>query len=136
MLAAGKTAMHGLNSHQRSWLRERMQERTALLTEEIRAALHRTEAGREGLPNRRLETDDEAVADLQTGLDIAELERDVHELGALLEALRRLPNDDFGLCADCGADIPFARLRVDPQATRCVACQSLAERHGRRNRKD
>jgi len=125
--------MSGINSHQRLWLREQIQARVALLREEIRAALHRNEEGQEGLANHRSETDDEAVADVQTDLDIAELERDVQELRALQEALRRLPEDDYGTCADCGVDIPFARLRVDPQATRCVVCQAEEEQRQRRH---
>jgi len=34
---------------------------------------------------------------------------------------------DFGLCVDCEADIPFARLQANPSAKRCVACQARAE---------
>jgi RNA polymerase-binding transcription factor DksA len=33
-----------------------------------------------------------------------------------------------GLCVRCHAPIPSARLRLDPQAARCIACQTLHER--------
>ena len=35
---------------------------------------------------------------------------------------------DFGLCEDCEAEIPYARLDANPTATRCVACQMQHER--------
>jgi phage/conjugal plasmid C-4 type zinc finger TraR family protein len=30
-------------------------------------------------------------------------------------------------CADCGVSIPVKRLKANPAATRCVACQILVE---------
>jgi len=47
-----------------------------------------------------------------------------HELEA---ALARLHEPDFGLCVDCDAEIPYARLSSNPTATRCVACQAKFE---------
>ena len=35
-----------------------------------------------------------------------------------------------GICEDCGEPIPKKRLKANPQATRCVTCQALAERNG------
>jgi phage/conjugal plasmid C-4 type zinc finger TraR family protein len=34
-------------------------------------------------------------------------------------------------CEDCGEPIPPKRLKVNPEATRCVTCQTLAEKNGR-----
>ncbi|MFA6290216.1 MAG: TraR/DksA family transcriptional regulator [Victivallales bacterium] len=33
-------------------------------------------------------------------------------------------------CADCNEPIPAKRLKANPQATRCVECQTLAEKRG------
>jgi DnaK suppressor protein len=41
-------------------------------------------------------------------------------------ALDRLENGTYGRCADCGAEIPAARLRAMPSADRCRECQELA----------
>ncbi|PKM31835.1 MAG: molecular chaperone DnaK [Gammaproteobacteria bacterium HGW-Gammaproteobacteria-11] len=38
--------------------------------------------------------------------------------------LRRLDEDDFGYCVDCGEPIAPGRLRIEPAATRCVQCAS------------
>jgi DnaK suppressor protein len=59
-------------------------------------------------------------------LDQAEVSRDVGELRQLDEARRRFDEGSYGMCADCGCDIDYRRLRVNPSATRCVRCQ---ERH-------
>lgn len=37
-------------------------------------------------------------------------------------ALSRIENGTYGMCANCGTDIPAERLEVQPIATRCVAC--------------
>lgn len=59
-----------------------------------------------------------------------QLERADHlaeEQRQLGEALLRLRTGHYGDCQDCGAAIPFDRLRAQPMATRCVACQQRAE---------
>lgn len=43
-------------------------------------------------------------------------------------ALKRLHSPDFGICQDCGADIPYARLEAQPTAIRCRGCEALTER--------
>ena len=41
------------------------------------------------------------------------------ELG---DALRRLEDGSYGVCASCGTSIPFGRLLVMPETTRCMSC--------------
>lgn len=44
-------------------------------------------------------------------------------LTRLKTALERIDDDeDFGLCAECDDPIPFRRLMLIPEATRCVGC--------------
>ena len=85
-------------------------------------------AGHMTLPNHNAETDDAAVAELETSLDVADLERATRQLRAVDAALDRVHEPDFGMCEDCYAEIPYARLSANPVATRCVACQKLAEK--------
>ncbi len=42
----------------------------------------------------------------------------------ILAALARLDADDYGYCAECGEEIPPARLEFDPAVPRCIACAS------------
>ncbi len=49
--------------------------------------------------------------------------RDV-ETRRLKQALKRIEEEEFGYCEDCGDEILPKRLELDPAATRCVACAS------------
>ena len=40
----------------------------------------------------------------------------------VLAALARMKEDEFGFCAECGDEIPDARLDADAAAHRCVRC--------------
>ena len=44
-----------------------------------------------------------------------------------VDAMRRIRDGTYGICADCEKKIPEARLQVKPEATRCVACQTEYE---------
>lgn len=64
-------------------------------------------------------------------VDLARSDASLQSLREVRQALSRVHDDDYGVCEDCGAGIPFDRLRLNPQATRCVACQDTFERqHG------
>lgn len=71
---------------------------------------------------------DEATASLVVDTDNAETRRDVRELRELEDALARMEDGTYGICINCGDEIPFARLRAYPGALRCVRCQSVYER--------
>lgn len=60
-------------------------------------------------------------------VDMARSDQDLRELGAVSEALRRIQTPAYGLCAGCEAPIPFERLKIEPWALRCVACESARE---------
>lgn len=46
------------------------------------------------------------------------------ELRDVEAALKRLHSADFGLCADCGAEIAYAYLHTHLLAQRCAACEA------------
>ena len=121
--------MRYLTIEQRETLQAWLNFRAAVLRREIAGALRRSgDEGAVRLANHLEEIDDEAVADLESSIEIAEIERDVHELREVERASARLHEPEYGVCADCGADIPFSRLSANPTATRCIDCQSRAER--------
>jgi len=47
---------------------------------------------------------------------------------ALAVALDRLREGTYGICQECGCQIPERRLEVMPTATLCVPCQERRER--------
>ena len=49
-------------------------------------------------------------------------ERERVKLGLIVAALERIDASTYGVCAECGAAIPFERLLVFPEAPTCAAC--------------
>ena len=49
------------------------------------------------------------------------------ELILIQGALERIDQGDYGICVDCGAEIPLPRLNALPFTDRCVACAEKAE---------
>ena len=75
--------------------------------------------------------DDAPQRESEREMDLALTDIETQELGAVSDALRRLQTADFGLCSDCANEIPFDRLKVEPWALRCVACETRRERSAR-----
>jgi len=72
---------------------------------------------------------DASFVALVKDLDQEEVGRDLRELHSINVALQRVNDDNYGECIDCGTEIPFARLKAQPAAQRCVRCQSLFEKN-------
>ena len=49
------------------------------------------------------------------------------ELSMVARALAQIENEAYGICVDCGEDIPLARLQAHPFADRCIRCATAAE---------
>ncbi len=47
-----------------------------------------------------------------------------HDLVRIEMAERRIAEDEYGYCEECGDEIPDGRLAIDPMAERCVGCAS------------
>jgi len=97
----------------------------------VEARLHGHGADRQaeaGLPRRADDTDDDAAAEAQRSMDIAQLSHTTAELAEIDAALARVADGSYGLCIDCGAPIGRPRLEVHPMAVRCAPCQSRLEK--------
>lgn len=62
----------------------------------------------------------------------AEIEIDRARLLEVEQAQGRIAEGRYGICEDCGNDIPVQRLLAQPAAVRCAACQAATERPHRR----
>ena len=69
------------------------------------------------------------------GTNLAESDRAEAMLSAarvrralVTDAFRRLDSGTYGLCVDCGNEVPAGRLEAKPEAARCLACQSKQDR--------
>ena len=58
----------------------------------------------------------------------AGVERDKQRLIAVRKALKRIDDNLFGTCLECGEPISEKRLEVAPETELCVDCQSLMEK--------
>ena len=56
-----------------------------------------------------------------TDLDAADLTR-------IDRALKAMADGSYGQCGECGCDIPFERLKVEPQTEHCVTCKERWEK--------
>ncbi len=54
-------------------------------------------------------------------------DRESGELRTINAALQRMEEGVYGLCTDCGVEIPLARLQAAPEAARCISCQNKHE---------
>ncbi len=81
------------------------------------------------------DSDGETAHEADREIDLARSDATLQALREVDEALQRLHEPDYGFCADCGAAIAFDRLRLSPQVTRCLECQSAAETRGGRTRR-
>lgn len=77
------------------------------------------------------EPDSRAQMESERGLEFTLDARESAELDAIDAALRRIETGDYGVCTDCGTEIPDARLQAAPETPRCIVCQDRLE-HARR----
>ena len=68
----------------------------------------------------------EIEAALTSELARIERSRDERHAHAIEEALRRLREGMYGLCAYCGNQIPTERLLVIPETEHCLDCRRAA----------
>ena len=118
-----------LSPQQTQSLHTAIEQRRAALLDELREDVERVRRDRpDVLVGSVPDAGDEALVTLIAELDRAEANRDVTELRALEAARQRLAEGSYGTCADCGGEIGFERLQVNPSAVRCIRCQTAYEK--------
>ena len=122
-----------LDKQQIADMRARMIARSRLLEGEIAAKLRESTEDADML-GRVGDSADLAWVETESGLDLTEAQRDIEEWRGLRDALRRIEQGSYGICMDCGADVPLERLHSQPLALRCVDCQTHTERVNRFSR--
>jgi DnaK suppressor protein len=121
--------MNGLTPEQLAAQKAALERRLHALLEQMasRGAVARVPAVEE------IETSPADSASNRT-LNQLELEADEHkhaQLSSIRHALAKLDDGSYGLCDNCGNEIPFTRLNARPEAPLCIACQTRLEK-GRR----
>ncbi len=86
----------------------------------------------QAIPGERIDREDRDPAD-QANTAVA---RNLNEriatsednlLAKIESALQRVEDGTFGICTQCGNDIPEIRLQAKPSVSLCVSCQTLKE---------
>jgi len=129
----GEVMSAHLTDAQRAQLRTALEMRQSELDQRLAAhqqGLSRADHAREVLQQ---DGDDAPQRDSDREVELALSDQELQELGEVSRALQRLPGERYGLCASCGVEIPFDRLKLEPQALRCVVCEAKHEQQ-RRNR--
>lgn len=120
-----------MSAHISDTFGEQLRQRRTDLIAQIRAQRGGKIGRAEAAPDHHdAQSGDWAQNDAERDLGIALDERETAELNAIDAALQRIADGSYGLCIDCGVQIPTARLHANPAALRCVACQDKQERAG------
>lgn len=73
----------------------------------------------------------EAIRSITTDMVIATIERQRVELSEIEAALKRLKAGEYGICEECGVEIPEVRLNALPWTRSCVDCaDGVVRRNG------
>lgn len=117
-------------SEQYDELRRTLLERKEELTREVEDGARRRleEDAYRTMASEVGDAGDASTATEQADLRNSQIERDVVELRAVDAALARIDDGSYGTCTRCGGDIGDARLRANPSAERCIACQTAYEK--------
>jgi DnaK suppressor protein len=73
------------------------------------------------------DAEEQSVDDFVQEVDFALMEMKSETLAKIDEAMQRLENGSYGLCAECGGEIAEARLKALPFAALCRDCQEREE---------
>lgn len=118
-----------LTLQQGTELRSALDARRRALLDELREDAARARRDQFGeLAGPTPDAADESVADLIADLDQADLARDLAELREVEAARGRVSEGSYGLCAECGGEIGYERLRASPAVLRCIECQRRFEK--------
>jgi DnaK suppressor protein len=110
--------------------RERYQVLKAMLEDRRRDIHDKLRSLRENLPTQLAEVKDaeeQSVDDFVRDVELALVEMKSQTLGQIDEAIQRLEDGVYGVCAECGEEIAEARLKALPFATLCIPCQEQHE---------
>jgi RNA polymerase-binding transcription factor DksA len=119
-----------LNTVQTKRIQSVLEKRGRVLLAELREAFGQTGNQQyiELLDRGPGDIGDESLADALADLNVARVDRQIHELRDIEAAFRRLRDGSYGVCTDCETEIPFERLQAYPTAKRCQPCQAQHER--------
>jgi len=70
---------------------------------------------------------DQAALSSDMGFTLRIRDREAKLIRKITNALERLEDGTFGICEDCGEEIPLKRLMARPVTTLCIECKKAQE---------
>ena len=70
---------------------------------------------------------DRATAESDRAFTLRLRDRERKLIRKIQQALQRIDDGEFGICAECGDEISIPRLKARPMTTLCIACKSKQE---------
>jgi DnaK suppressor protein len=114
-------------------LKKMLEHRRLELMNELQGKMRDVRA--EGLKDREvLDQGESSEVDIQEDIEFALMQMKSETLTKVTEALRRLDENTYGNCFECGDEISEARLRALPFAVRCKDCEQARENAEQRER--
>ncbi len=74
-----------------------------------------------------MDSADQSALDMDQGIDYSLLEMKYEQYKDIADAFRKLQNNSYGQCEECGEEIDIKRLEVNPLARYCIACKTKKE---------
>jgi len=74
-----------------------------------------------------MDSADQSALDVDQGIDYSLLEMKYEQYKDIADAFRKLQNNTYGLCEECGEEIDIKRLQVNPLARYCISCKTKKE---------
>jgi len=74
-----------------------------------------------------MDSADQSAQDVDQGIDYSLLEMKYEQYKDIADAFRKLENNTYGICEECGGDISIKRLEVNPLARYCIECKTRRE---------
>ncbi len=111
-------------------LKKKLDRLHQMLLEEVRDELEASENEKiiELLGRTPPDSADFSFADALADLNVAMVDRHIHQIRDIEATRQRIEAGRFGICVDCGVEVDFDRLMAYPTAKRCLRCQQQRER--------
>ncbi|MCU0594072.1 MAG: RNA polymerase-binding protein DksA [Desulfobacterota bacterium] len=85
-----------------------------------------------GLKDKLPDQVDQASSAFDQGLTLRMRDREAKLVRKIRDALARLQDGTYGICEECGEEIPLRRLRARPVTTLCIKCKKEQETEERK----
>ena len=114
-------------------LKKMLEERRRELMKDVQGKIRDVRSS-EGKDREVLDQGESSEVDIQEDIEFALIQMKSETLNKIDAALRRLEEDTYGNCFECGDEISEARLRALPFAVRCKDCEQARETAEQRER--